>query len=192
MMWGDNHLCRDLACPVVLLEDYLRACYLPELNPRGNKQRLYQTLRLSIMPAREFWCYAGDLAGKDWWERQGLNPPAASPPDNLQMVLADVFQEDPPREEGVETAGNGVRSQKAPQDLPHLHFPKTAPADSLLVRQAGLLTISHAAMMQPVCAEGSCLLVLHACSSLGETWMVALWLLLSDCPLTLHLGLKIA
>ncbi|KAL0053211.1 hypothetical protein WJX82_002504 [Trebouxia sp. C0006] len=78
----------------------------------------------------------GDLAGKDWWERQGLNPPAASPPDNLQMVLADVFQEDPPREEGVETAGNGVRSQKAPQDLPHLHFPKTAPADSLLVRLA--------------------------------------------------------
>ena len=115
------------------------------------------------MPERGFWSYAGDLAGTDWWERKGLTPPVASPPHNLQRVLADVFQEDPPREERVETAGSGVRSQKAPQDLSHLHFPKTAPADSLLVRQAGLLTISHAAIMQPVGAEGSCLLCCFAC-----------------------------
>ncbi len=128
------------------------------LNPRGNIRRLYQTLCLFIMPEREFCSYAGDLAGKDWWERQNLTPPVASPPDNLQMVLADVFQEDPPREEEVKTAGSGVWSQKAPQDLPHLHFPKTAPADSLLVRQAGLLTNSHAAITQPVCADYGCLL----------------------------------
>ncbi|DBA79153.1 TPA: hypothetical protein ACH3X1_008985 [Trebouxia sp. C0004] len=78
----------------------------------------------------------GDLAGQDWWERKGLTPPVASPPHNLQRVLADVFQEDPSRPERVETAGSGVRSQKAPKDLSHLHFPKTAPADSLLVRLA--------------------------------------------------------
>ena len=107
---------------------------------------------------------AGDLAGKDWWERQDLKPPVASPPHNLQKVLADVFQEDLPREEGVETAGTGVRSQKAPRDLSHLHFPKTAPADSLLVRQAGLLTISHAAKMQPcVQRAAACFVAVHAC-----------------------------
>ncbi len=158
MSQGNKHLCRGFTCPVVLLQNYLRACHLPALNPKGSKQCLYQTIGLCIMAERDVWSCAGDLAGKDWWERKGLTPPEASPPHNLQRVLADLFQDDSPRAERVETAGSGVQSQKAPQDLSHLHFPKTAPADSLLVRQAGPLTISHAAMMRPVCATCGCLL----------------------------------
>lgn len=80
---------------------------------------------------------AGDLAGQEWWERQGLIPPEASPAHNLQRVLADVFQEEPAGQQAGEC---GPPSQAAPQHPLHLNFPKTAPTDSLLVRQAGLLT----------------------------------------------------
>jgi len=53
MIWGNNHLCRGFTCPEVLLQDYLQACHLPVLNPRGNEQ--CHTLGLFIMPERDFW-----------------------------------------------------------------------------------------------------------------------------------------
>lgn len=75
----------------------------------------------------------GDLASSEWWERKDLVPPEPSPPENLQSVLADVFFENP-------------RHQQNPfpvsQPLPDLHLPKTAPPNSLLVRQACLLSLS--------------------------------------------------
>ena len=52
-------------------------------------------------------------------------PPVASPPHNLQRVLADVFLED-------------TEDQQSPSSspLPELPFPKAAPSNSLLARQA--------------------------------------------------------
>ena len=58
--------------------------------------------------------------------------PAASPPDNLQQVLDDVF--DVQQLRGTEGAGPHQAEFKS--EHPLLHCPKTAPADSLLVRQA--------------------------------------------------------
>lgn len=75
---------------------------------------------------------SGDLASHEWWERRQEVVPAASPPDNLQQVLDDVFDVQQPRD----TEGAGLQ-QAGPQSVqPLLHCPKTAPADSLLVRQA--------------------------------------------------------
>ncbi|KAL3150565.1 hypothetical protein ABBQ32_000377 [Trebouxia sp. C0010 RCD-2024] len=72
----------------------------------------------------------GDLASSEWWLKKQVVEPEPSPADNLQRVLADLFLEDP-------------RFQPDPfpasQPLPELHLPKTAPSNSLLVRQACLL-----------------------------------------------------
>ena len=69
-------------------------------------------------------CCIGDLASHDWWDRNGDIPPDASPPENLQRVIADVFQEE--QEHAAPSQGG-------------LQFPKTAPPESLLVRQACLV-----------------------------------------------------
>ncbi len=88
---------------------------------------------------------AGDLAGQEWWDRRGLIPPKASPAHNLQRVLADVFQEDQPSGQNPPPD-----SQGAPH-APQLHFPKTAPPESLLVRQACLLASASAMSLVALC-----------------------------------------
>lgn len=76
----------------------------------------------------------GDLASSEWWKKNQKESvaPDPSPEENLQNVLADVFLED-------------TQHQRNPfppsQPLPDLHLPKTAPPNSLLVRQACLLSL---------------------------------------------------
>lgn len=74
----------------------------------------------------------GDLASRDWWERRQEVAPAASPPDNLQQVLDDVFEV-----QGSQGLAGGPAGNESPQAAAsQLHCPKTGPPDSLLVRQA--------------------------------------------------------